>query len=179
MCLAREGRIERFEPLGRVKEQGSGLVTAAQVQGDLTPEPLQHGSVELVQRSCRRGREQRQRGVGEAGEPLGASRSERTPGSPAGLGCQLGCTLQEGSGRGETPTRLRTSGRQLELGGDVLVWCERGVGAMPGAPIGVGLRVSGLCKCPVRAPSLFGRRRAVDRRTQEWMTKRDPRTYRH
>ena len=115
--------------------------------------------------------------MGQAGESLGARRGQRTPGSPAGLRCQLGRALQEGSGRGETATRLRTGGRQLELRGHVLVWCERGVGPMPGAAIGIDLRIGGSCKRLVRGSSLFGRRRAVDRRTQKWVAKGDPRAY--
>ena len=52
-----------------------------------------------------------ERGMGQAGESLGARRSERTSGSPAGLRCQLGRALKEGSGRGEAATCLRTAGR--------------------------------------------------------------------
>jgi hypothetical protein len=37
--LAREGRIERFEPLGRVKKQRCGLVAAAEVRKLTPPTP--------------------------------------------------------------------------------------------------------------------------------------------
>ena len=51
------------------------------------------------------------------------------------------------------------------------------MGAVPGAAIGICLRIGGRCKRPVRAPSLLGSRRAVDRRTQQWVAKGDPRAY--
>ena len=117
------------------------------------------------------------RGMRQAGESLGVRRGQRTPRARAGLRRQLGCALEESSGRGEATTRPRAAGRQLELGGDALVWCERGVGPVPGAAIGIDTRFGGRCQRPVRRPSLFGRRRAVDRRTQQWVTEGDPRAY--
>ena len=50
---------------------------------------------------------------------------------------------------------------------------------MPGAAIGIDLRIGGGCQRAMRAPSLLGRRRAVDRRAQEWVAKRDLRAYLH
>ena len=111
---------------------------------------------------------------GRTGLVLGLRGGQLTPGAVRGIGGQRGGSLEERGCGGETAARLRAVGRALELGGDVLVRCERGLGAVPRAAIGIDLGIGRCRQSLMRTPPLFGRRRAVDRRAQEGVAKGHP-----
>ena len=70
---------------------------------------------------------------------------------------------------------MRPSGRPLELGGYVLVRSVCREGSVPGAAIGVGIRIAHLRQSFVYALSAVGRRRAVDRGANQGMAEPDDR----
>ena len=65
--LARERRIQRLEPPGRLEQQRRSVAAARHREGDLRVQQLGAGLLELVQRSRLRDRQQPQRRVGRAG----------------------------------------------------------------------------------------------------------------
>jgi len=66
-------------------------------------------------------------------------------------------------GRCQSATRLRPPGRALQLGGNRLVWSLRSVGAMPGPPFGIDLRIGGLGQCVMCCPPVTRGGCLVDR----------------
>ena len=90
------------------------------------------------------------------------------------LGCQAGGALEEGGGRGQPAPRLSPAGRPLELGGNTLIGGARGLSEVPGAPVGVDLRVGRFRQRPVHPPALLRRCPAVDRRADQRMAKPHP-----
>ena len=64
--------------------------------------------------------------------------------APRRIGRQLRGPLQERRRRGDATPRRGPVGRSLQFVGDGVVGAERGVGAVPCAPIGIGLRVGRL-----------------------------------
>jgi hypothetical protein len=92
------------------------------------------------------------------------------------VGRQPGGLLEKGGGCGEAPSCLRPSRRALELDGDVLVGPRGGVGAVPGAAIGIDVGVGRLGQRSVRAAAIRRRRRPIDRRAHQRMSKAHART---
>ena len=170
VCLAREPGIQRFEPLGRIEQQGGSIATPRHREGDLRVQQLGARLLELVQRSCLGHRQQPQRRVACPG-PMLAHRGEKRTLCPAPrVGRQFdGARVKCRPGR-QAASRPRSAGRALQLGGDVLVEADRRVRAMPGAAIGVDVGVGGFGQRPMDALSLLRRCRALDRRTHERMT---------
>ena len=82
----------------------------------------------------------------------------------ARLGRERRRVLEEGGGGRDAPARQRAAGRALELLGDLLVRRGRRLGAVPGAPVGIELRVGGLRQRGVQRVPFLRRRRAVGRR---------------
>ena len=78
--------------------------------------------------------------LGRPGQLLGSRGLERAPRSRAGIERERGGALEERGGRRQPAARLRAPGRALQLVGDVLVGAERGLGAVPGATIGIERR---------------------------------------
>ena len=75
--------------------------------------------------------------------------------------------VQERGRGGEASARLGPLGGALEIAGDLLVGAERRPRAVPGAPVGVELRVDGLGQRGVQCLALAGRGRAVRGRAHE------------
>ncbi len=104
---------------------------------------------QLVERPGPGHRQQLQGRVVGAGLVLALRRCQRALGAPCRVGRQLGRALTERGGRRQAATRLRPARRSLELRGDVLVEARRRVRAMPGAAVGIQLRVRGVGQRPV------------------------------
>jgi hypothetical protein len=66
---------------------------------------------------------------------------------------------------------LRTLGAPLKFGCDILIGPGRGLGEVPGAPIGIELWIGRLRQCLMGLAAFARGGRPVDRRTDEWMTK--------
>ena len=104
----------------------------------------------------------------------GLRRGKRPLGAAPGLRGQLGGAPQKGSGGGQTAPRLSPARRPLELGGNILLGPGRGLSKVPGASVGVDLRVGRLRQRAVGPSSILGRCRPVDRRTHQRMAKAHP-----
>jgi hypothetical protein len=78
-------------------------------------------------------------------------------------------TLEEGRGCGEAAPRLRPRCRTFELAGNLLVGRGCGLRAVPGAPVGIAIRVGGFREGAVDLAPLFQTSRSVHRRANEWM----------
>ena len=168
--LARERRIQRLEPPGRLEQQRRSVAAARHRERDLRVQQLGTGSLELVQRPRLRHRQQPQRRVGRAGLVLALGGEERTLRPAPRIGRQLDGALVKCRARRQAAARPRSPGRALQLGGDVLVEPGRRLRAVPGAAIGIDVGIGGLGERAVDALALLRRRRAVDRRTHERMT---------
>ena len=121
-------------------------------------QPLHAGALELVERAELGQREQVERGLGGAGLVLGLRRGERALGAPRGIDRQRRRALEEGGRGGQSAAGLGAVGRALELGGDVLVRSGGGLRAMPGAAIGIELRIGRLGERVVHVAPFGGRR---------------------
>ncbi|MFD9735340.1 hypothetical protein [Umezawaea sp. NPDC059074] len=121
---------------------------------DLGAQPFHVRLPDRVQRAEFGGRQQ----LGRLGE---AARVELGPrgGQGAGGAClrvrrQFGGAFQEGGGRDPATTGERAARRVLQLPGDVLVRAGGGVRAVPGAAVGVLLRVGDLGEGAVHGPQV-------------------------
>ena len=121
-------------------------------------------------------REQPQRFLGGAGQVLAGGGFQRAVGPAGRVGRERRRSLEERSGRRESASRAGALGGLLQLEGDVLVGLRDRVRAMPGAAIRVELGVGGCRQRPMRGVPLVRRRRAVDRRAQKRVAKRDLRS---
>jgi hypothetical protein len=110
---------------------------------------------ELVEWPYLRHGEQSPGRVGRAGAVLALRRDQRAAGSPPGFGRELSGTLLKGGQCRQSAAGLRSSGRPLELGGDVLIKPRDRGGTMPGAAIGIALGIGDLRKRPVDALALL------------------------
>ena len=173
--LARQVGIERLEASGRVEEQRSGVADASLVKRDLSAQAIDLGGPQGVKRAGLDRDEQAQSRVGRAGVALRRGGGEQPLGAASGFGCQDRRALKECRRRCQAPAALRASGRALELGGDVLVGPGRGLGAVPGATIGIDFRIGRRRQGAVQLLSLMNRRRPVGRRAHQWMTEPHPR----
>jgi hypothetical protein len=165
--LAREPRIERFEPLGRLRQQGGSVAATRRREGDLRAQQLGAGSLELVQRAGLRDRQQPQRRVVRAGLVLALCGEERALGAAPGIGGQLGGPFVKCGAGCQAASRPRSPGRALQLGGDVLVEPGRRVRKVPGAAIRIDIGIGGLRECTVDVLALLRCRPAVHRRAHE------------
>jgi len=103
-------------------------------------------------------------------------RCQRALRAPHRVDCQRNGALQKRGRGGDPAASLSPVSRQLELEGNLLVWCERRMSAMPGAAIRVALGIGGLCQRPMRVSTPVGGRGTVDRRPEQWVAERDSRT---
>ena len=173
--LACERGVERLEPLGGLEQQRGRVAAASHREGDLRAEEVHAGAVEFVERSGLRRGQQSEGRVGRAGVVRGLRRGQRALRAARRLGRQFGRALQEGGGRRQAPARLRPVGRALQLARDVFVAARRRVRAVPGAAIGIDVRIGRLRQHPVRALAILRGCRLVDRRAHERMAKPHPR----
>ena len=113
--------------------------------------------------------------IERAGLQVGRGRGQRPLGSTLRVERQHGRALEEC--RRPLPRRhaLAPCPRALQLRGDGLVRPGHGMGPMPGASIGVQLRIGDLSQSRMHLLPLLRERRPVDRRPHERMPKPHPR----
>jgi hypothetical protein len=99
-------------------------------------------TLDRVQRSRLRSREQIQRAVGRARLQRGHRRRQRAPGASSRIGGQIARAPEERRRRRKATPHLGAPRRPLELGGHVLVRSCCGQGLVPRAAIGVGVRIA-------------------------------------
>ena len=96
---------------------------------------------------------------------------------PAGrVGCERRRSLEKRSGRRESTSRAGALGGLLQLEGDLLIGLHDRVRTVPRATIRVEIAVGGGRQRPMGGMPLVRRRCAIDRRTQQRVTKRDLRS---
>ena len=93
--------------------------------------------------------------IQRAGVALRPGSREQALGTASGFGGQHRRALQEGGRRRQAPARLRSAGRALELLGDVLVRPRCRLRPMPGAAVGIDLRIGDLSQRAVHYLSLL------------------------
>jgi hypothetical protein len=108
--------------------------------------------LERVERPSLGDRQQLQSRVRRAGLMLRHRRFQRATSATLRVRRQLGGFVEEGRGSGEAPTRTGTIGGPLKLPSDLLVERRRRMRAMPGASVGIDLRISEFDKRAVRQP---------------------------
>ena len=168
--LARERRVQRLEPPGRLEQQRRSIATPRHREGDLRVQQLGTRLVELVQRPRLRDRQQPQRRVGRAGLVLAFCGEQRTLRPASRIGRELDGALVKRRLRRQATACPRSSRRALQLGGDVLVEPGCRVRKVPGAAIRIDIGIGGLGERAVDALALLRRCRGLDRRTDERMT---------
>jgi hypothetical protein len=134
---------------------------------------LESGAITVLQRTPCRVSEQGRCRIRQAREPLPARSGQTTLGAAARVWTQLGGPLEEGR-RGRDPAACPSLfGRRFELGRNVLVGRERGLGPVPGTAVGIEFWVGDLGEHTMRRAPLLGRCGAVQRRTKQRVTERD------
>ena len=164
MRLARQAGVERLESSGRAEEQSSGVAASLLLQRDLSAQVLQLRSQQGIQRAGLDRDQQSQCRVECAGVALRPRSREQPLHAASGLGRQGCCSLEERGRRGQASPRLRSARGARELLRDVLVGIGRGMGAVPGTPVWIDLRISDLGEGTVRVLPL---RREADRYAAE------------
>ena len=167
--VAGQAGVERLQAPGRAEQQPSSVAGASLHQRDQSAQVLHLGSRQRVERPSLDRDQQSQCRVKRAGGALGPGGREQAPGTASGSGRQHRRALQERGRRGQASARLRAAGRALELGGDVLVGPGRGLGPVPGAAVGIDLRIGDLRQGAVDVLPLLQRRRPVGRRAHQRM----------
>ena len=116
---------------------------------DVGAQKVDPGAPKFVQWPCfGDGQEPKRRG-GCACEVLGLRRGQRPLRPQAGVERQRDGSLEERGRCRQATAQLCPAGRALELGGDFLVGAHRSLRAVPGAAIGIELRVGHLRQRPV------------------------------
>ena len=173
MRRARQLGVERLQAPGRADEQPCGVADAALVERDLAPQVLdlrglqrRIGPASAAVSSCR------------AASSAPASRFARAAASrrrtrSAGSGVSVAALSRKRGGRGDAPARLRAAGRALELLGDLLVGPGGRLGAVPCAPVGMGLGIGGLGERGVQRVALGRGCRAIRRRAHQRVAESD------
>ena len=144
MGLASHRGVERLEAPGGIEQQRRSVAAARAGEHDLRAQPLQPRALKLVERGKLGGRQQLERRVRCPGVELRLRGSHGPPPPPRRIGGQLGRARQERRSRRRAPTGLRPVGRALQLVGHRLVGPGRRLRPMPGATIGIGIRIGRL-----------------------------------
>lgn len=175
IALAGAPGIELRQPArGACHQRGSGAVARAG-EGDAALQQLDPGQRELVQRRRLDRGEQRGGRLTDARVEVGLRRVQGALDPAAGVRRQDGRALQE-RGRGRHATAcLGPCGALLELGRDVLVGADHGLGPMPRPAVRRHDRIGHPGQSAVSRPALARPGSPVDRRPGERMTEPDPR----
>jgi hypothetical protein len=142
--LASHRGVERLEAPGSSEQQRRSVAAARAGERDLRAQPLQPRALKLVERGELGDRQQLERRVRCRSVELRLRGSHRPLPPPRRIGGQLGRACQERRSRRRTPTGLRPIGRALQLARHRLVGSGRRLRPMPGATIGIGIRIARL-----------------------------------
>jgi hypothetical protein len=173
MRLASHRRVERFEALGGMEQQGRSVAAAGARERDLRAQAFQPRALKLVERGKLGGRQQLERRVRCRSVELGLRGGQGPPAPFRRIRSQLRRVRQERRRRRCASTCLRPVGRALQLGGHVLVDPHRRVCTMPCSTIGIGIRIGRIRQCPMRRSPLGKGGRPVHRGSHEWMPEAD------
>ena len=163
VCLTRQVRVERLEPAGGRQQQRRSTAAQTRGEGDVSPQHVDPGALELIQRPILRHGCQPERRVERAGLETRLRRGQDTFGVPPSVGGQQHRPLQERRGRSQPAAGLRPPGRPLQLRRDLLIRPGYGLGPVPGAPVRIRDRVGHLGQRRVQLPPVRQRGRPVGR----------------
>ena len=148
--LARERDVERLEPLGGLEQQRRRVAAAAHDEGDLGAEEVDAGALELVERSGLRRGQQSEGRVGRAGLVRGLRRGQRALrlGAPV-PGVSSVARSRKAAAAARPPRACARSAERSSSDATSSSGPAR-VRAVPGAAIGIDVRVGGLGQRAVR-----------------------------
>jgi hypothetical protein len=170
----REICVDRLQQPCCRQHQRRGLAHSTRGKRDQGPHEIGAGALEIAERPGFRHGQQFQRRPGRASLDLGLRRGQRPRGPPGRIGRQRRGPLQERCCRGHPAAGLCPAGRALQLSGNLLVRTGSGLGPVPGAAVGIVLRIGDLGQGAVRLPPLPSRRKLVGRRAGQGMPEPDP-----
>ena len=168
-----QAQVQRLESLGGAQQQPGRVAGPAGV-GDLGPQPVGPGPLQIIEGAGLGRADHRQRRVLRARQVLGLRRGQGAQGPGVRVGGQQGRAFQERRGRGDPAPGLGPAGRPLQLGCDLLVGPGRGLGQVPGAPVRIDRGVGGLGQHGVRLPPDLQRGRPVGRGAHQRMPEPHP-----
>ena len=137
--LACQRGVERLEASGGAHEQPARVAAASLLQGDLPAQVLHLRGAQVVRRAGLDRDQQAECRVKCPGIVLGGGCREQALRATTRCGRQRRRALEECRRRGQAAAALGSVGGALQLLGDVLVGARRGLGAMPGAAVGIDL----------------------------------------
>ena len=174
MGLAGHRGVERFQAPGGIEQQRRRVAAARPGEHDLRAQPLQPRALKLVQRSKLGRRQQLERRVRCPSVELPLRGCHRPLPPPRRIGGQLSRACQERRSRCRTPTGLRPVGRALQLVRHRLVRPGRRLRPMPGATIGIGIRIGRVGQRPMHFLAVAKVCGSVGGRAHEWMAEPHP-----
>ena len=172
--LPRQTGVQRLEPPRRRDQQRQRVPAVGGIRGQLGAQQLRLGAPDLIQRPGLGQGEQPPRPLGRTGLVLDLRCAQRPPGPFAQGGRQLRGPFAErgvGSQAAAGPHGRRGA---FQLGRDFLVHTRCGMPTMPGAPIGIGIRIGGHRQGMMDDPPLLRRGGPVDREPGQRITEAHP-----
>ena len=139
--LPGHAQVEGLEPPGGPEQQRGRVAAAVLRVGDLGPDHVHLGALELSQRPCLGGRQQPPGGFGSTREVLGLGRGQGTASLRRGVQAELDRAVQERRRGGEPASALGAGGRSLEFGRDLLVGTDGRLRQVPGAAVGIEIGI--------------------------------------
>ena len=91
-----------------------------------------------------------------------------------GAGVSAAARSRKAAAAARPPAGVRAARRALQLGSDALIGLKRGLGPVPGPPVGIGARIGGLGDGVVGPPAIARRRGLVDGGTDQRVAEGDP-----
>jgi hypothetical protein len=174
MGLASHRGVERLQAPGGSEQQRRSVAAARAGEHDLRAQPLQPRALKLVERGKRGGRQQLECRVRCRGIELRLRGIHRPLSPPRRIGAQLGRACQERRSRRRTATGLRPVGRALQLVRHRLVGPGRRLRPVPGATIGIGIRIGRLGQRSMHLLAVARVSGPVGGRPHEWMAEPHP-----
>ena len=142
---------------------------------DLRAQPVAAGTLQFIKRPGLCHGQQAERGVKRASAVLGLRRGHRPLRAARRVERQPGGPLKEHGRRRQTTAALCPPGALLKFGGNFLIGARRGLGPVPGSPLGISLRVGGLGQRAVQLLPRLDRGRPVGRRAHQRVPEQHPR----
>lgn len=153
MSLACQRGAERLKALGRAEQYPGTIAASALLHRDLPAQGFHLGGLERAEGDGFNRNQQTQRRIQRTSVALGPGRGEQAVHPPDGFRCEHRRALKERGCRGQAPAGPCPAGRPLKFLGDGLVGARHGLGSVPGAAVGIRVRVGGL-----RQDSVYGMR---------------------
>ena len=139
--LPGHAQVEGLEPPGGPEQQRWRVAAAVLGVGDLGPDHVHLGALELSEGPCLSGRQQPAGGLGSTREVRGLGGGQGTASLRRGVQAELNRPVQERRLHREPAAALGAGGRPLELGRDLLIGTGGRLGQVPGAAVGIEIGI--------------------------------------